>query len=76
MQPIQLLMQLMASKQNPQAIIDGLIKQNPQARVLLNQMQQSGMTPRQYAMQLMKQNNIDLNQIENIAKQNGINLPR
>ena len=40
-----------------------LIKQNPQAQVLINQMQQSGMSMRDFTMQYARQNNINLEQI-------------
>lgn len=51
-----------------------LIKQNPQAQVLINQMQQSGMSMRDFTMQYAKQNNINLEQIINALSQRGIKL--
>lgn len=51
-----------------------LIKQNPQAQVLINQMQQSGMSMRDFTMQYARQNNINLEQIINALSQRGIKL--
>lgn len=57
---MQLLMQAMSGQGNPQQIVEQIASQNPQARAMLNQMKQSGMTPQQFAMQYAKQNGIDL----------------
>ena len=51
-----------------------LIKQNPQAQVLINQMQQSGMNIKDFTLQYAKQNNINLEQIINALSQRGIKL--
>ena len=51
-----------------------LIKQNPQAQILINQMQQSGMSMRDFTMQYARQNNINLEQIINALSQRGIKL--
>jgi hypothetical protein len=51
-----------------------LIKQNPQAQALINQMQQSGMSMRDFTMQYARQNNINLEQIINALSQKGIKL--
>ena len=49
-----------------------LIKQNPQAQILFNQMQQSGMSIKDFTMQYARQNNINLEQIINVLSQRGI----
>ena len=49
-----------------------LIKQNPQAQVLFNQMQQSGMSIKDFTLQYARQNNINLEQIINVLSQRGI----
>ena len=49
-----------------------LIKQNPQAQILFNQMQQSGMSVKDFTMQYARQNNINLEQIINVLSQRGI----
>lgn len=67
-------MQMLMSGMNPNQIMQNVLQSNPQAQVILNQMQQSGMTPRQYVMQLAKQNNINLNPMINMLKQRGFKL--
>ena len=49
-----------------------LIKQNPQAQILFNQMQQSGMSIKDFTLQYARQNNINLEQIINVISQRGI----
>lgn len=63
--------QMLMNGMNPQMIMNNIIRSNPQAQVILNQMQQSGMTPQQYVMQLAKQNNINLNPMLNMLRQRG-----
>lgn len=72
--PLDLLMQLMMNGQSPQQITQRLVQQNPQVQVLLNQAQQSGMTPQQYALQYAKQNNINIQPLINMFSQRGIKL--
>ena len=59
-------------KGNPNAMINMLMKQNPNARAILNQMQQSGLTPQQFAEQLGKQNGVDVNSISQAMRNMGI----
>ena len=59
---------------NPDILLNNIINQNPQMRVVLNQMQQSGMTPKQYVMQYAKQQNINLNPILQDLSNKGIKL--
>lgn len=49
-----------------------LIKQNPQAQILFNQMQQSGMSMKDFTLQYARQNNINLEQIINALSQRGV----
>lgn len=49
-----------------------LIKQNPQAQVLFNQMQQSGMSMKDFTLQYARQNNINIDAIINGLSQRGI----
>lgn len=65
------IMQMLMSGQSPNQIMQQMIQQNPQARVILNQMQQSGMNPRDYVMQLAKQNNVNINPMLNMLRQKG-----
>lgn len=71
---MQMLMQLLTMGNNPQQIIQDLMVKNPQAQIVLNQMQQSGMSPKQYAMQYARQNNINLQPFINTMGQRGIRL--
>ena len=49
-----------------------LIKQNPQAQILFNQMQQSGMSVKDFTMQYAKNNGIDIQPLINMMSQKGI----
>lgn len=57
---------------NPNQVIQQLTQQNPQAQILFNQMQQSGMSPKDFTMQYAKQNNIDINPIIKALNMSGI----
>lgn len=72
--PMNVIMQLLMGGGNPQQAIQQIASQNPQAQVLLNQMQQSGMTPKQFAMQYAKQNNLNIQPLINMMAQKGIKL--
>ena len=67
---INFILQTMTSGINPQQ----LIQQNPQMQVLINQMQQSGMSMRDFTLQYAKQNNINLEPIIQQLNQRGIKL--
>ena len=71
---MQMLAQLLQMSNDPNKIIQDLLAQNPKYQILLNQMGQSGMSPRQFTEQLFKQNNIDVNVIQNLFNQRGIKL--
>ena len=60
--------------QNPQQIIQQMVQQNPQAQVLMNQMQQSGMSMKDFTLQFAKQNNINLQPILQQLNNSGIKL--
>ncbi len=68
------IMQMLMSGMNPNQIMQSIIRNNPQAQVVLNQMQQSGMNPQQYAQQLARQNNIDLNPMLNMLRKSGYKI--
>lgn len=59
---------------NPQQVIQNMIMQNPQAQVLFNQMQQSGMSMKDFTLQYAKQNNINLQPVLSQLNQRGIKL--
>ena len=63
--------QMLMSGQSPNQIMQQIIQQNPQARVILNQMEQSGMKAQDYVMQLAKQNNVNINPMLNMLRQRG-----
>ena len=69
-----LIIQLMTNGQNPNQVVQQLVQQNPQAQVILNQMQQSGMSMKDFTLQYAKQNNINLQPILNTLSQRGIKL--
>lgn len=72
--PMQVLAQLLQMSNDPNKIIQDLLVQNPKYQILLNQMGQSGMSPRQFTEQLFKQNNTDISVIQNLFNQRGIKL--
>ena len=64
------ILQMVSNGVNPQQ----LIAQNPQAQILFNQMQQSGMSVRDFTLQYAKQNNINIQPILQQLNQRGIKL--
>lgn len=66
--------QMLNMGSNPQQIFQNLINNNPQMQIVYNQMQQSGLSPREYALQYAKQNNININPMINMLQQRGIRL--
>ncbi len=71
---ISFILQTMNSGVNPQQVIQQMLQQNPQAQVLMNQMQQSGLSMRDFTLQYAKQNNIDLQPIIQQLNKRGIKL--
>ena len=71
---INFILQAMSGNGSPQQVIQYLLQQNPQAQPFINQMQQSGMSPKDFVMQYAKQNNIDLTPIIQQLNQRGIKL--
>jgi hypothetical protein len=69
--PMQQMLQMLSMSNNPNQVIQMLAQQNPNVQAILNQMQQSGMTPQQFAMQYARQNNIDINQVANAFRKMG-----
>lgn len=68
------IMQLMQMGQDPNVLVQNMIKQNPQLSVLMNQQQQSGMDWKAFVMQLARQNNVDITPILQSFQQKGIRL--
>ena len=69
--PMQQMLQMLSMSNNPNQVVQMLAQQNPNVQAILNQMQQSGMTPQQFAMQYARQNNIDINQVANAFRKTG-----
>lgn len=67
-------MQYMSMGNNPNMILQNIINQNPNYRNILTQMQNSGLSPRDYVMQYARQNNIDLNSMLQQINNMGIKL--
>ena len=65
---------ILQSYANPQQVVQQMINQNPQAQILMNQMQQSGMSMRDFTLQYARQNNINLQPILQQLNQHGIKL--
>lgn len=72
--PLQALTQLLQMSNDPNRILQDLLTQNPKYQIIINQMGQSGMSPRQFTEQLFRQNNVDVNVIQNLFNQRGIKL--
>jgi hypothetical protein len=69
--PMQQMLQMLSMGNNPNQVVQMLAQQNPNVQAIINQMQQSGMTPQQFAMQYARQNNIDINQVANAFRKMG-----
>lgn len=69
--PMERMLQMLSMSNNPNQVVQMLAQQNPNVQAILNQMQQSGMTPQQFAMQYARQNNIDINQVANAFRKMG-----
>jgi hypothetical protein len=69
--PMQQMLQMLSMSNNPNQVVQMLAQQNPNVQAILKQMQQSGMTPQQFAMQYARQNNIDINQVANAFRKMG-----
>ena len=71
---IQTLNQFMQIGKNPQQILEYMISQNPQSKFIINQIQQSGLSFKDYTLQYAKQNNIDINSLLKVMSNFGIKL--
>lgn len=70
--PMAMLINMMMSNQHPNQIVQQMLQQNPNAQILMNQLQQSGMHPRDFAFQFARQNNINMQPIMQLFNQRGI----
>lgn len=69
--PVEIFKNFMTMGKDPKQIEEMIYQQNPQLRVLANQMRQSGLTPVEFVMQYAKQNNIPIqeNSINSMCQQ-------
>ena len=69
--PIDIFKRFMSMGKDPKQVEEMIYQQNPQLRVLANQMKQSGMTPVQFVLQYAKQNNMPIqeNYLLNMCQQ-------
>lgn len=65
-------LQMLSVNQNPNQIIQQAIQRNPQAQIMFNQMQQSGMSVKDFTLQYARQNNINLQPILQTLSQKGV----
>lgn len=70
-QIVNVFLQLLTNGQNPNQVIQNAINQNPQIQILFNQMQQSGMSMKDFTLQYAKQNNINVEPIIGMLSQKG-----
>ena len=69
--PVEIFKRFMTMGKDPKQIEEMIYQQNPQLRVLANQMRQSGLTPVEFVMQYAKQNNIPIqeNSVHSMCQQ-------
>lgn len=72
--PIQQIAQLINSGRNPQQVLNQIVGNNPQMQQNLKQLQNmaGNMNPRDFAIQLAKQNGMSEQQLMDLARQLGI----
>lgn len=72
--PINMIMQMVNNGGNPQQIMQQIMQRNPQASQMLTQMKNmaGGKSPKDFAMQLAKQNGVDPNQLMEVARKMGL----
>lgn len=58
--PQAFLQELLKMGSTPQQIMQTLVQRNPQMQVVINQIQQSGLSPQQFVMQLARQRGITM----------------
>ena len=68
---INLLMNLIGGG-SPSQMVENMAKNNPNANAILQQVQQSGMSIKDFTLNYAKQNNIDIQPLLNMMQQRGI----
>lgn len=69
--PMNTLMQMMSGGGSPQQMLQNMMRKNPQYNAVINQVQQSGMSWKDFTMNYAKQHNIDINPMLNAMRQRG-----
>lgn len=69
--PLDIFRNMLSMGNDPQQIQNMIFQQNPQLKILANQIKQSGLTPIQFVLQYAKQNNIPIqeNYLLNMCQQ-------
>lgn len=67
-----LLMGLLAGGNNPEQMVQNMVKNNPNANAVIQQVKQSGMSMKDFTMQYAKKNGIDIQPLINMMSQKGI----
>lgn len=69
--PIEIFKSFIKMGSNPKQIEEMIYQQNPQLRILSNQMKESGLSPVEFVMQYAKQNNMPIqeNAIKSMCQQ-------
>lgn len=65
---LQQFMQMMKSGGNPNQIMQMMVQQNPQAKEMLNTLNSSGMSAKQFFMQMARNKGIDPSSITNMLQ--------
>lgn len=66
------LMALISGASNPEQMVQGMIKNNPNMNAVFQQVQQSGMSMKDFTLNYAKQNGIDIQPFLNMMSQKGI----
>lgn len=67
-----LLMNLLMSGNNPEQMVEEMIKNNPNMNTVLQQARQSGMSMKDFTLNYAKQNNINIQPLLNMMSKRGI----
>jgi hypothetical protein len=69
---VNLLMNLLTSGNNPEQLVEGMARNNPNANAVLQQARQSGMSMKDFTLNYAKQNNINIQPLLNMMSQRGL----
>lgn len=67
-----LLMNLLTSGNNPEQMVEEMVKNNPNANAVLQQARQSGMSMKDFTLNYAKRNNINIQPLLNMMSKRGI----